>query len=196
MAALMMAASVAQPVAAQNSSPGYVFLKAVKDRDGNKATEQLSQPGNTLVNSRDLSSGQTALHIVVARRDTTWLRFLLEKGADPNIADASGVTPLQLATTLSYLDGVAVLSAAGADVNKTNSTGETPLMFAIHSRDLAMIRTLLEAGADPDRADSSGRTARDYAQRMGAGSEVVLGEMDKASAKLKGKAARAYGPGI
>ena len=51
-----------------------------------------------------------------------------------------------------------------------------------------MIRSLLDAGADPDRADNSGRTARDYAKRMGTGSETVLDEMDTASKKLKNRA--------
>ncbi|WP_337190891.1 ankyrin repeat domain-containing protein [Qipengyuania algicida] len=195
MAAILACALFVAPVSAQSTSPGYDFLKGVKDRDGDKVTAALDKPGNTLINARDISTGETALLIVVQRRDTTWLRFLLGHGADPNIADNRGLTPLQLAANLGYQDGVAILTKSGADVDKTDSTGETPLMFAVHRHDLPMIRTLLDAGADPDRSDNSGRSARDYAKLMGTGSEIVLDEMDKAADKLKAKAAGSYGPG-
>ena len=82
------------PASAQVFSAGYTFLKAVKDRDGDKVTEALNEPGNTLINSRDLSSGETALHIVTQRRDTVWIKFLSQKGANPNVADKTGTTPL------------------------------------------------------------------------------------------------------
>ncbi|MBU1257967.1 MAG: ankyrin repeat domain-containing protein, partial [Alphaproteobacteria bacterium] len=69
------------PVAAQAQfSDNYNFLKAVKDADGQKVTDLLQKPGSTVVNSRDVTSGETALHIIIARRDATWLAFMLAKG--------------------------------------------------------------------------------------------------------------------
>lgn len=154
------------PAAAQLFSEGYEFLKAVKDRDGNAATEMLSVPGTQIVNTRDLSSGETGLHIVTQRRDTVWIRFLLERGGDPNIRDRRGVTPLQIATRLGYVDGVEALLKGGADINVADSQGETPLITAVHQRDVALVRRLLAEGADPDRNDNSGRSARDYMELM------------------------------
>lgn len=72
---------------------GYAFLQAVENRDGTKATEALKDD-STLVNTRHPDTGETALIIVTKRRDTTWLRFLIGKGADPEIGDRQGVTPL------------------------------------------------------------------------------------------------------
>jgi len=186
--------AVSAPVTAQRMSEGYDFLTAVKDRDGNKVTEALEKPGTTVINARDLSSGQSALHLVVQRRDAIWLRFLLGKGANANIADKNGVTPLQLASDLGWTDGVEILVNAGATIDETNVAGETPLISAVHRRDVALVRVLLKAGANPDRTDNSGRSARDYAALMGTQS-AIMEELDKAEQERAARAAKAYGPG-
>jgi ankyrin repeat protein len=193
MAIAALAAAVPSAATAQTMSEGFNFLKAVKDRDGTKVTEALDRPGSTVVNARDVSSGESALHVVAARRDATWLRFLIAKGANANIADRRGVTPLQLATNLGWAEGVEILVNAGASVDLTNDAGETPLISAVHRRDAALVRALLKAGADPERNDNSGRSARDYAQLMGTHS-TILAELDKAREETA-KSAKTYGPG-
>ena len=146
-------------------SSGYNFLKAVKDRDVAKAND-LSNAGPTLVNTRDLSSGETALHFVTRDRDGPWMRYLIEKGADVNQRDKEGVTPLIIAAEQRYTDGVRLLLAAGADVNLANRNGETPLIKAVHLRDQTMVRLLVDNGADPRITDSlAGYSALDYAER-------------------------------
>ncbi len=185
-------AVAATPVVAQRTSEGYQFLKAVRDRKGEEATNMLNQPGNTLINARDISTGETALHIVTERRDAVWIRFLASKGANPNTADKKGVTPLQLAVQLGYVDGAEALLYAGASIDPANSTGETPLITAIHRRDAAMIRLLIGKGANPDRSDNSGRTARDYAKLSGG---TLLSELERSEAERKPQV-QTYGPGI
>lgn len=186
--------AVGAPASAQRKSDGYEFLEAVKERDGNKVTAVLEKPGTTVVNARDIANGRGALHLVVERRDATWLRFLLGKGANANIADKAGVTPLQLASDLGWTDGVEVLVAAGASIDESNVAGETPLISAVHRRDIALVRVLLKAGASPDRTDNSGRSARDYAALMGPQS-AIMEELDKAKEERAARAAKAYGPG-
>nr|WP_246205029.1 ankyrin repeat domain-containing protein [Altericroceibacterium indicum] len=185
----------AVPASAQMFSDGYKFLEAVKKKDGTTVTQLLEQPGTTVVNSRDVTTGDTGLHIATARRDLTWIRFLLGKGANPNISNKQGMTPLMLASQLGFTDGVQVLAADGARVDEPNSAGETPLMAAVHRRDIAMMRVLLKAGADPDRADNSGRSARDYAQLQGNDS-VLLDEIDRNAkpASERENAQKTYGP--
>jgi ankyrin repeat protein len=157
-----LALALAVPAAAQFQSEGYQFLEAVKEREGTKATDMLNKPGSQVVNTRDITSGDTGLHIVVARNDALWVRFLLQRGADPNIRNKKGVTPLQLATAIGFVEGAEALLNGGASVNIADQTGETPLMTAVHSRNVELVRTLLAKGADPDRSDNSGRSARDY----------------------------------
>ena len=149
-------------------SDGSRFLKAVRDADGTAVTQIVKDsPSPTLIDTRDLTAGDTALHIVTERRQAKWIRFLINNGANPNIANKEGVTPLMLATRIGHIEGVTELLEAGAAVDPLSSTGETPLIFAVHRRDVPLIRVLMEHGADPDRTDNSGRSARDYVKLIG-----------------------------
>lgn len=153
-------------VASAQFSDGYNFLKAVRDRDGAKATEILNKPGTVIVDTKDVSTGESGLHIVTKRRDTTWLSFLLAKGAKPDIKDAEGSTPLIIATQMSFVEGADLLLKRRAAVDATNSGGETPLIIATRQRDVAMVRMLLAAGANPRKTDrTAGMSAIDYATR-------------------------------
>jgi ankyrin repeat protein len=188
------ALAVSAPAAAQMYSDGYKFLKAVKDKDGDVVNDMLGEPGSTIVNSRDITNGETGLHIATARRDLTWLQFLMGRGANPNIADKKGVTPLMLATQLGFVEGVQALAKGGARIDIANIAGETPLISAVHRRDIALMRVLLIAGANPDRTDNSGRSARDYAALDGPNS-VLTSEIER---NAKGGAADkpSYGPSL
>lgn len=193
MLGLLFTGIVAVPVAAQYFSTGYEFLKAVKDRDGTEVTKVLEETNGAVVNARDKSTGETAMHIVAQRRDQLWIRFLAEQGTNPNIADKNGVTPLQISTNLGHIEGVEALLKAGANVDVANSTGETPLISAILRRDVMMTRLLLASGANPDRSDNSGRTAREYAKLDG--NTRVLSEIERSDEERKGKKPQtSYGP--
>ncbi|MEO5586559.1 MAG: ankyrin repeat domain-containing protein [Novosphingobium sp.] len=185
---------VAMPAAAQFSA-GYKFLEAIRKKEGNTVQEMLDVPGTTIVNTRDVTSGDTALHIVVARRDLTWIDFLTAKGANVNARNGRGATPLQLAVGMGFIEGVERLLEKGARVDEPDASGETPLIGAVHRRDTGLMRLLLKAGASPDRADNSGRSARDYASLDGKGNSLLT-EIET-SAKPRGAAGQArgsYGP--
>ena len=161
---LMVATAFAVPAAAQQQSAGYKFLQAIRDAKGDDVISALDQPGSRIIDTRDVSSGEGALHIVVRRGDATYLRFLLQRGADPNLRDGKGNTPLLLAANIGGSDMIDILTAAHANPNLGNTSGETPLIRAVQRRDLNMARTLIAAGADPDQADViAGMSARDYA---------------------------------
>lgn len=154
----------AAPIAAQYQSESANFLQAVRDAKGDEVLAFLNKPGTTVVNAIDRTTGDGALHIVVRRGDDTYMRFLLQKGADPNIRDARGDTPLLLAVNGGFGELVDHLIAFSANVNLGNTSGETPLIRAVQKRDLAMVRLLLTAGANPDQTDRvAGLSARDYA---------------------------------
>ncbi|MEM7781376.1 MAG: ankyrin repeat domain-containing protein [Pseudomonadota bacterium] len=192
--AVSLALGAANPALAQLQSEGYQFLEAVKDRDGNTATDMLSQPGTQVVNTRDITTGETGLHIVVARRDTLWVQFLLQRGANPNVRNNDGFTPLQLATQLGFLEGVEELLKRGATVDIADSQGETPLITAVHQRNLPLVRRLLAEGADPDRNDNSGRSARNYMELM-SGNSLLIREFEAADEKRESSPqAEQYGP--
>ena len=186
--ALLLAA---MPAAAQTYSDGFKFLSAVDKSELDKV-KALVNKNATVVDARDVADGHTGLHIAIKRRDIGWLRYLLSLGANPNLADKRGVTPLMLASQLGFVDGIAMLASKGAKVDATNDAGETPLILAVHRHDIPMVRILLAGGADPDRSDNSGRTARDYAKLEDVSQALdEFAKNDKAGPK---KSAQTYGP--
>lgn len=166
-AAIISALLFAIPaVAPAQFSDSYQFLKAVRDRDVNKANEIASKPGSVIVDTRDQSTGEGALHIVTRARDLPWLNFILQKNAKPDVRDNQGNTPLMIAAQLGFIEGAQALLRKRANINQGNSSGETPLIRAVQNRDAAMVRLLLANGANPDKTDTiAGMSARDYAAR-------------------------------
>jgi uncharacterized protein len=176
------------PAVGAQFSDSYNFLKYVKDRKGTEATELIDEPGSIIINTKDDVTGQTALHIVVERRDADWLGFLLQKGANPNIADKKGVTPLILATQLNFKEGVEWLLKEKASVDGVGRVSTTPLIIAVQVRNLDMVRLLLKFGANPDKQETgTGRSARDYAKQDGRGN-AILAEIEKSKTDSKSKA--------
>ena len=157
--ALLVLLVMAGPAAAQFSD-SYNFIKAVKDRDVNTAIELADKPGTTIVNTRDNDTGEAGVHIVTRRGDLGWLGLLYQKGANLNLKDRDGNTPLILAAISRWSEGAATLIRLKAQVNMQNRLGETALLKAVQARDLTLVKALIDAGASPDIADNSGISAR------------------------------------
>jgi ankyrin repeat protein len=164
-AGALAALLIAAPAAAQQYSDSYNFLKAVKERDGDKATALVDTPGTTIINARG-GNGEGALHMVVRDRDSTWLAFLLGKGARADLQNDAGETALSLAAQIGWADGAQILLDHGATVDLGNRSGETPLILAVRNRDMAMVRLLIAHRANPRKTDNvAGYSALDYAKQ-------------------------------
>lgn len=102
--------------------------------------------------------GKSVLHLATEwRRDTdrpAAIAALLSAGADPNVPDDRGNTPLHRASYGDCAECVSLLLRAGAQVSARNSKGVTPL----HLCDAVSIGVLLKAGADPQVRDEEGQT--------------------------------------
>jgi ankyrin repeat protein len=162
---LIGAMMMAGPLAGQGmASNGEEFLIALRDRNGSKALKLAEADGSSVINHRG-QDGSTALHIVIRTRNSYWLDFLLQKGADKNASDRNGDTPLILAARSGYGEGVARLLMARPMIDKTNRLGETALIAAVQQRQAAIVSTLLKLGANPDKRDHTGYSAREHAAR-------------------------------
>ena len=139
-------------------------MKAVRERDGNKAMEVIQKsPG--VVRTKD-ASGETPLNLAIARQDEERTGFMINNGADLNLGGKGNDTPLIVAARVGFETAVQWLLDRGARVDAPNKMGETPLIVAVQQRQPRIVKALLDAGANPDKSDTAaGLSARDYAKR-------------------------------
>ena len=74
-------------------------------------------------------------------------RCLLENGANANMANTEGLTPLMIAADKGYLEMSRLLVEKGASVNATNRNGASSLMLAAQKGQWAVVQLLGEHGA-------------------------------------------------
>ncbi len=136
---------------------------------------------NIDVNLKD-AVGRTPLHIAAEKADIRTLMFLIENGANVNITDANGNTPLIfIINKTRNLETTKHLIEKGAAVNTQNQTGETALMYAAWRGYTDIVELLLENRADATLKNGHGETALTLAESKGH-SEIV--KMLKASNEI------------
>jgi ankyrin repeat protein len=109
--------------------------------------------------------GQTCAHSAAIGQNSFALGWLIKAGADVNVADNDGGTPLQRVSTL---ECAVMLLAAGANVCARDNNGQTPLhCVALEGNSFAAVHALLAAGADLDVANDAGESARQVLARRG-----------------------------
>ncbi len=92
---------------------------------------------------------------------------LIEQGADINVKDDDGWTPLIYASRLGHLDLVKYLVENGADVSvKDGIEGWTALIHASIKGDVDIVKYLVENGAEVNTQSDSGETALDRAVQL------------------------------
>jgi len=105
------------------------------------------------LNSQD-NKGRTALFFATDENRESTVRLLAEQGADVNIANLEGMSPLERAISKRYLPIAQYLITRNALINNLTPLGETYLHKAVKERDLELIQILLNGNPDLDALDS------------------------------------------
>ena len=114
---------------------------------------------------------RAALHLEAARDNAEAVRELLLAGADPNIKDADGRTPVFYAVISGNFSAIQPLLAAGADADVVDKYGKKALDYklqgqfsiAVKNEKLSEIRSLLRQGANINMPSLDGFTPLQYA---------------------------------
>jgi ankyrin repeat protein len=113
------------------------------------------------------NNGWTPLHCAINETYNSEInaRHLIQKGADPTIANKEGDTPLHLAVLYcriwytEYIETISlILENDQVDINRRGNNGRTPLHHAIKGSNVITVRYLLKKGADLNVADENGAT--------------------------------------
>lgn len=133
------------------------YVRAVRTR--NVASQEdiekikyLLQANPEQLNSVD-ENGETLLYKATKNSSQRTVRFLLIKGADVNIKNSDGSTPLHVVTS-AYI--ARELISRGANLDARDNEGKTPLhrKFMSHTKgDIQIIKELIKNGADVNAKD-------------------------------------------
>lgn len=84
----------------------------------------------------------TALAGLAVKYNKDLVEYLLKKNADPNIADATGSTPLFWAVKFGNKELIELLLLHKADKSKKDSMGMTPFEYALQTKNKEIINLL------------------------------------------------------
>jgi cytohesin len=114
------------------------------------------------------SDNGTVLHVACRSGNIKLVNFLLERGADPSITDARGLTPLNSCAVFSF-NGAEFpfdkLLVKGVNINAVGPDGTTLLGRAVMSGNVKLAEKLLALGAAPNIPDATGDTPLAHAVR-------------------------------
>jgi ankyrin repeat protein len=124
----------------------------------NNMIETITDP-----NKKYVPYGRSLLNIASLYNHLTIVKTLIEAGADVNITDDNGNTPLHEAARR---DNVCIVKYLLDNGNATNINNHSPLHRAAIFSGMDSGKCLLEYGADPECQDSDGNTAADLADQF------------------------------
>jgi len=131
----------------------------VEDEDGNTPLLLAYRAGHLELAQVLLDKGadaSAAVHLAAERRDEKMLGVLVSAGANLDVQDREGDTPLLLACTAGNLEFAQVLCDKGADASAANHKGNTPLLAAVAAGNAQLARELAARGANVEASRKDG----------------------------------------
>uniref|UniRef100_A0ABD2XCX2 Uncharacterized protein n=1 Tax=Trichogramma kaykai TaxID=54128 RepID=A0ABD2XCX2_9HYME len=118
------------------------------------------------INARD-ELGNTPLHLALNNGPKKVVELLLKRGANPNVANKEGFTPLHIACNDNFDDEELVkmlfkfsnIKYHPVHINAQDDLGHTALHYALLSQNKSLVEHLLKKGSDPNLATEKGSTS-------------------------------------
>jgi uncharacterized protein len=125
---------------------------------------ELLEPDSSSVNEHS-PDGFTPLGLACFFRRTDAVRYLIDKGADPNLSSKNSFTvaPIHSAVAGRDVEIAKLLLEHGANVNARQQKGITPILAAAHNGQIEMVKLLVKHGADPTLTSDDGKSVFEYA---------------------------------
>ena len=155
------------------------LFKAVGVGDMETVVSLLEKP----LDPEDRNRSMLALHFAAMNGHAGIARCLVQAGADKDVANDLGWTPMHFAASHGHKDTVRCLLEACADKDKADLGGYTPMHCAATSGHKDTVGCLVEAGADKDKVNHAGYTPLHEAAKSG--HEDIVRSLVKAGAKDK-----------
>ncbi|KAM8939262.1 ankyrin repeat and EF-hand domain-containing protein 1-like [Pelodytes ibericus] len=136
----------------------YKMIQCVLEQDKAQIEKMIKLGVHDLINITEPQNGNGALHIAALKNNVDMCKFLLRKGAHPDILDIKGCTPAMKATEHGHDLVLKILAAAQADMTMLNKEGKGLLFYCISpsKRHLRCLRIVLDGGADVNNCTVEG----------------------------------------
>ncbi|KAL4885900.1 ankyrin repeat-containing domain protein [Aspergillus karnatakaensis] len=137
---------------------GETGLQLAVKTESDEATVPLLVKNKVDVNTRNIRTGDTALHLAIEWRRARIVLYLLDKGASIEMTNEDGLTPLQLAVKVDNCEAISVLLQRGANVEARSLSGLTALQLAAHEKHWVAFDLLIIGGADINAWNKEGES--------------------------------------
>lgn len=164
-----------------------VSILAVSSAFANVTLAQDISPAKTAVNVQ-MTSQQELIDIFFAAARTgneEVINEFLKHGFPVDVRNASGFTPLMMATYYGHQGIVSALLAHGADRCARDHKGNTALMGALFKMEFSIARQLRKVDCDAAAGQRGQKTTAEFAQVIGQEKQLqqIVASLEKDSAK-------------
>jgi ankyrin repeat protein len=145
------------------------------------------------LNFQNTKNGNTALHLAVEWKRPRIILFLLEKGANIDIGNNEGLTPLQMAANTDNCEAVSLLLQRCAHVESRSLAGPTALQYAAWKGHWTAFDLLRIGGADINVWNKLGETLLHEQARYSKSISIASKLLDQ-GANIEARTSQGYTP--